>query len=191
MKINSPDKTYTGDSRYGDTVLKFRDGVADYDGDLPHGVRQYLQGAGYGLDSAPEVVETPALVDPRDLENERLGTPLRDAAVDPHPEDFLPPVNAGKEGELGNPHGPHVVSPELHGSQGVRPVKGGPVAEAAEQEVAETEHAEAATSGDPIPDTVGSRPAGNASHEAWIEYATGQGKDVDGLGRDQIRDLFN
>jgi hypothetical protein len=35
-----------------------------------------------------------------------LGTPLRDAAVDPKPEDFLPPTYAGQA----NPHGPHVVS---------------------------------------------------------------------------------
>lgn len=43
----------------------------------------------------------------------RLGTPVRDAAVDPRPADFLPPSNAGKPGPLGNPHGPHVVAPEV------------------------------------------------------------------------------
>jgi hypothetical protein len=36
----------------------------------------------------------------------RLGTPIRDAAVDPRPGDYLAPVNAGKA----NPHGPAVVS---------------------------------------------------------------------------------
>lgn len=40
----------------------------------------------------------------------RLGSPLRDAAVDPQPGDFLAPVNAGRPGPEGNPHGPHVVS---------------------------------------------------------------------------------
>lgn len=191
MKINSPDKTYTGKDRYGDTVLDFNEGVADFDGKLPSGVRQYLQGAGYGLGKDPEEVETPVPVDPRDLENERVGTPLRDAAVNPRPEDFLPPVNAGLEGEAGNPHGPNVVAPELHASQGVRPVKGGPVEEAAKQEPAETAHAEASTSGEVLPDAVGARPAGNASQEAWTEYATAQGKDVEGLSRNEIRDLFN
>lgn len=40
----------------------------------------------------------------------QLGTPLRDAAVDPRPEDFQAPTNAGREGQSGNPHGPTVVS---------------------------------------------------------------------------------
>lgn len=43
----------------------------------------------------------------------RIGTPLRDAAVDPRPGDHLPPSNAGVEGEQGNPHGPHVIAPEV------------------------------------------------------------------------------
>lgn len=40
----------------------------------------------------------------------RIGTPVRDAAVDPRPGDYLAPVNAGRPGQDGNPHGPHVVS---------------------------------------------------------------------------------
>ncbi|WP_313816352.1 hypothetical protein [Citricoccus sp.] len=69
------------------------------------------------------------------------GTPLRDAAVDPRPTDFLPPTNAGLEGEVGNPHGPNVISPEIHGSQGVRPVRPGDVSDdPAIQSAAETEH---------------------------------------------------
>ena len=43
----------------------------------------------------------------------RLGTPLRDAAVDPRPGDHLPPTNAGEPGPFGNPHGPTVVAPGL------------------------------------------------------------------------------
>ena len=35
------------------------------------------------------------------------GTPLRDATVDPHPDDHQPPVNAGTGLD---PHGPSVVS---------------------------------------------------------------------------------
>ena len=34
-------------------------------------------------------------------------------------------------------------------------------------------------------------PAGNASTEAWAEYAKDQGKDVEGLSRDEIRALFD
>jgi hypothetical protein len=37
---------------------------------------------------------------------ERIGTPLRDASVDPNPDGFLVPVNAG----LADPHGPLVRS---------------------------------------------------------------------------------
>lgn len=189
MKIKSPASTYTGTDRYGATVLQFKDGVADFDGDLPAGVRLYLQSAGYGIDSTPKPVEEEAPADPRELTTERVGTELRDAAVDPRPEDFLAPTNAGAEGDEGNPHGPNVVSPELHGSQGVRPVKAGPVEEAPAQEAAEIAHAEASRDNGDL--TGLERPAGNASRDEWAEYATAQGKDVDGLGRDQIRDLFN
>jgi hypothetical protein len=40
----------------------------------------------------------------------RIGTPIRDASVDPRPEDRDAPVNAGRPGPEGNPHGSHVVS---------------------------------------------------------------------------------
>lgn len=50
-----------------------------------------------------------------------IGTPLRDAAVDPRPEDYLAPTNAGEPGPLGDPHGPHVVAPEIPGSIHHRP----------------------------------------------------------------------
>jgi hypothetical protein len=46
-----------------------------------------------------------------------LGAPLRDAAVDPRPGDASVPTNAGQPGELGNPHGPHVVAPEAVGRE--------------------------------------------------------------------------
>lgn len=68
------------------------------------------------------------MADPRDyVEPTRVGTSLRDAAVDPRPSDFLAPSNAGAEGELGNPHGPHVISPGLHGDESVRTIATGPV----------------------------------------------------------------
>lgn len=49
MKINAPDETFTGESRYGDLVLEFKDGVAECDA-LPDAVRSYMEGAGYGID---------------------------------------------------------------------------------------------------------------------------------------------
>lgn len=67
--------------------------------------------------------------DPRTIEDERVGTRLRDGAVDPRPGDFLGPTNAGAEGELGNPHGPTVVNPEIHALQDNRPVRPGPVSD--------------------------------------------------------------
>jgi hypothetical protein len=65
--------------------------------------------------------------DPRNLATVQHGAPLRDAAVNPKPVDYLPPINAGEAGELGNPHGPTVVAPGIHAEQGVRPVRHGVV----------------------------------------------------------------
>jgi hypothetical protein len=172
MKIKSPVADYTGTDTYGETVLEFKDGVADFDGDLPAGVRQYLAGAGYGLGShkPAEPEDVPAPPDPREHTGEQVGTELRDAAVDPHPEDFLAPVNAGKEGEAGNPHGPNVVAPQIHASSG-QAVVPGPVGryeveetddggkigvvhpDVDEQDARESEFAQRALAGsEPVPD---------------------------------------
>ncbi|ACZ84839.1 hypothetical protein [Streptosporangium roseum] len=100
MKITAPNPTYSG--RIGD--VQFRNGVASTDNPA---VISYCRGAGYTIDD--EVVEQPAgaaPVDSRDVECIQLGTPLRDAAVDPHPGDFKAPTNAG----AADPHSPHVVS---------------------------------------------------------------------------------
>lgn len=135
MKIKAPDSSHSGIHHFGSTVIEFKDGVADFDGELPPGVRQYMAGAGYGFGShnatAPE--EVPAPPDPREVTHVQGGTPLRDAAVDPQPEDFLPPTNAGKEGPEGNPHGPTVVAPQIHASTG-QPVVAGPVGKFGEDE---------------------------------------------------------
>ena len=80
-------------------------------------------------------------LDPRTLTDEQVGTRLRDGAVDPRDGDFLGPTNAGVEGELGNPHGPTVVNPEIHAMQDNRPVRAGAVSDdAATQSADETEH---------------------------------------------------
>lgn len=64
-----------------------------------------------------EIIGTPirdAAADPDAPQNHfHQGTRLRDGAVDPREGDYLGPPNAGAEGELGNPHGPNAVSPEL------------------------------------------------------------------------------
>lgn len=54
------------------------------------------------------------------LSQELLGQ-QGDGAVDPRPEDHCAPVNTGKPGQEGNPHGPNVVS--VH--QSARPPRRG------------------------------------------------------------------
>ena len=141
MKIQSPAEGYTATDQYGDVVLDFKDGVAEFDGDLPHSIRTYLLGAGYGIGSTkPSQPEVPVPADPRDLEDGVVGTRLRDAAVDPRPEDFLAPLNAGE----GNPHGPEVVAPEIHASGPAGIVPGNAfVEDPAKQEKREKDFAQA------------------------------------------------
>jgi hypothetical protein len=55
----------------------------------------------------------------------KLGTPLRDGAVNPEAGDFLGPTNAGSQ----DPHGPLCVNPEIHGSEGIHPVVSGVVSD--------------------------------------------------------------
>jgi hypothetical protein len=115
-KITAPSKGFNGEVG----GVQFKDGAAETDNQA---VISYCRGAGYSVDGKtidlPKEPETP---DPRKVPAPEAST-LRDAAVDPRPEDYLAPTNAGKA----NPHGPDVVAPEIHASEGVRPVKGGEV----------------------------------------------------------------
>lgn len=161
MKITSPVKGYNESTEIGPYRFDFVDGEAEYDedkhGKLNDGVKAYLEDQGYGLGSkaaqAPDVAPEPA--DPRKVGDEQVGTKMRDAAVDPQPGDFLAPTNAGKA----NPHGSQVVNPEIHASEGVRPVKAGAVHvdDSAAQDKAEKEHAAAATDGTPVEVTPGEK----------------------------------
>lgn len=117
--------------------LVFTDGVAETDNDA---IINYCRDAGYEVGGKRRTRRAePTPPDPRDLEDEVVGNRLRDAAVDPEPEDFLPPTNAGKE----NPHGPKVVAPQLHGTENqvVRPGQVH-VEDLAAQQKAETKQAE-------------------------------------------------
>lgn len=107
-KIEAPNKGYNG---VGPGGAVFKDGVAHTDDEA---ALNYYRGAGYSVSGTVDhpVAGPDEVPDPRDYEDKVLGTRLRDAAVDPHPEDFLPPINAGEA----NPHGPQVVSPEIHAS---------------------------------------------------------------------------
>lgn len=173
-KITSPIEGHAGTTYIGPLILEFKDGKADYDGELPAGVRAYLLGAGYkvgnttgtptaSLDGAP--IAEAVTVDARDYSHPtQVGTQLRDASVDPREGDFLVPTNAGHA----DPHGPDVVSPEIHASQGVRPVKGGDVhvGDTDAQNDAETKHAEDATDGTPVDDAAAVDLKGAALDEA-------------------------
>ena len=113
-KVEAPNKDYNGPGP-GDVV--FENGVAEVDDE---NALNYYRAAGYTVSGKREnAPESPEPVDPRGLDDSTVGTRLRDAAVDPQPEDFLPPTNAGKD----NPHGSTVVSPEIHasGPAGIRP----------------------------------------------------------------------
>jgi hypothetical protein len=117
-KIEAPNKGYNGNGPGG---AVFVDGVAETDDEA---ALNYYRTAGYKVSGKVDnPIEPPTQPDPREYEDEVVGTRLRDAAVDPRPEDFLAPINAGKPGEEGNPHGPNVVSPEIHasGPAGIRP----------------------------------------------------------------------
>lgn len=135
-KVEAPNKDYNGPGP-GDAV--FENGVAEVDDE---NALNYYRGAGYTVSGKVDspVDETPEPPDPRELEDEALGTRLRDAAVDPQPSDFLAPTNAGQD----NPHGSTVVSPEIHasGPAGIRPGEVF-VEDTAKQEKRETEFAEA------------------------------------------------
>lgn len=155
-KITSPVEGFTGKTSFGPLEVEFEDGKATVE-DLPDGIRAYMLRTGYKVGSKQgeaittldgnSISEQP--VDSRGLSVPQVvGTPLRDAAVDPKSEDFLAPTNAGEA----DPHGPEVVSPEVHASQGVRPVKGGEVHvdDADAQDAAEKAHTEAVANGQPI-----------------------------------------
>jgi hypothetical protein len=134
-KVEAPNKDYNGPGP-GDAV--FVDGVADTDDEA---ALNYYRGAGYKVSGKVLVEhETPEPPDPREVTHVVSGTRLRDAAVDPHEDDFLAPVNAGEA----NPHGPAVVAPEIHasGPAGIRPGEVF-VEDVAKQEKREKEFAEA------------------------------------------------
>ncbi|GII84592.1 hypothetical protein Ssi03_25820 [Sphaerisporangium siamense] len=187
-RIVAPNREYNG--TIGD--VQFENGVAETDNPA---VIAYCRGAGYEIDGHTEQREQAEPVDSRDVEYVRLGTPLRDAAVDPRPEDFLPPSSAGEA----DPHGPRVVSPGAHAVPPA-PIVPGPVSpDPDEQQAAETEVAQRVlVEGQPATVVAErSRPPQSAPKAAWVDYAVSQGADreqaeatskadlIDRYGRDQ------
>lgn len=129
--VETPEPGFTG------TVsgVQFTDGRGETN---DPGALAYFRRKGYRIDgvvasSAPAPQPGPALrrpapaapdapTDPRQVTTRQVGTPLRDAAVDPRASDFLAPTNAG----TANPHGPAVVSPGVH-AEPPAPIVPGPV----------------------------------------------------------------
>lgn len=141
-----------------------------------HAAVRYLRRRGFRLEDG-RVVRDVVVAQPEPADPRRVGflgsgiapqgTRLRDAAVDPKPQDFLPPSNAGQA----NPHGPDVVSPGLHGVEGVRPVAAGLVPPPAPQEAKETAAAEQATSGETVDPTAIPQPKKGDLVGVWRDYA--------------------
>lgn len=219
-------KVYAPSDQFKGTVagVVFADGVGEYDPKQNLAAHGYFRRHGFGIGSKPKPAPGPTSQAEKRLRELTTaphvvaGTPLRDAAVDPKPEDFLPPTNAGKA----NPHGPTVVAPEIHheGPKGIRP---GSVAvdDAARQEREEKALAAAilidneahpaqpadaeslaevdrgpkglsdpgsASAADP-----GEMPAKSASQKAWAAYAVSQGMDpgeADGATRASLIERY-
>lgn len=133
-------KVYAPNREYGQTVggIRFEAGVAEVEEDSPQ--MAYFRRRGYGIGKPAETPKDETeYPDPR-THRETFGSPLRDAAVDPEPEDYLPPVNAGKA----HPHSPEVVAPGIH-AVGPAPIRPGEVYvdDVARQEKEETALAKA------------------------------------------------
>jgi hypothetical protein len=141
-QITAPEPTLGQvDMHFGQSTIRFYDGVAEVDFEINDGLASYLRVNGYGVGDRP--ARTPedttiAVSDPREDKVTLVGTPLRDAAVDPRPEDYLPPINAGND----NPHGLTVVAPGIHGV-GPGPIAPGTVGSAAYQQAKESDIAKA------------------------------------------------
>ncbi|MEV8046387.1 hypothetical protein AB0P02_21440 [Streptomyces griseoluteus] len=147
-RITTPVPGYSGPGPAG---VMFQDGVGHSDDEA---VIAYCQSAGYGIDGEPPERSAPQVPDPRELTTVAVGDPARDAAVDPRPEDFRPPVNAGEA----NPHGPEVYAPGLPGG-GLQPTA--PAVQESEKQADDK------------------RPPQSAPVADWKAYAAEQAKDSD------------
>lgn len=113
-KLTAASPDLTGPTNHSDQAVWFVNGVAYLDDGHPF--VGYASGRdGYTVEPVDAVPadHTAAIAQMKAPgSTRRLGGRLRDAAVDPRPGDASAPVNAGKPGPEGNPHGPHVRAPQ-------------------------------------------------------------------------------
>ncbi len=184
-KVFAPNRQYGGITN----GVQFKNGVGNTDDEQ---ALAYLARAGYGIGEYKAVPVDVPIVDARDYSQPvPLGTRLRDAAVDPRPGDFLAPTNAGEA----DPHGPDVVSPQLHASE-TGPIVAGDVhvdepeiQDARETAADEATFVDGETTATPAID----RPSASASKAAWVEFAVGQGVDraeAEDLTKAQLAERF-
>jgi len=147
-RITTPVPGYSGPGPAG---VMFQDGEGH---SKDPAVLDYCRSAGYGIDDEPPARKQPQVPDPREVTGPvHVGAPARDAAVDPRPGDFRPPVNAGDA----NPHGPEVYAPGLPGG-GHQPLA-----------PAQVKHDDDEREGGPDPKPVQSAPVAD-----WRAYALTQ-----------------
>jgi hypothetical protein len=207
-KVHAPNRAYGG--TVGD--VRFEGGVADVPED--HRLMSYFRSRGYGVGSEPTTTETADQeYPPVEETSSSLGRPLRDAAVDPQPEDYLEPVNAGKA----HPHSPEVVSPGIHAVPPA-PIRPGEVyvddverQESEELALAEKvlvngEPATVIASDEPPGGPLGlsdpgsvdagqrnTRPAGSAKKATWVDYAVSLGasrEEAEDMTLNQLREQY-
>lgn len=120
--IEAPDPGYQGEI----SGEKFVDGRLETQN---YRLVQYAREAGYTVDGDQTNEPNTGYIvppDPREIGDGgsgqiQVGTKLRDVYQDIGPDEPLPPgnylapSNRNQPGELGNPHGPNVVNPEIHG----------------------------------------------------------------------------
>lgn len=182
-KVYSPNPAFNG--RRGDIV--FKDGVADVADDDPQ--MRVMRKHGYGIGERPQAMPVPVDELPVHFDGHvTQGEPLRDAAVDPKPEDYLAPINAGKA----NPHSPEVVAPEIHhdGPAGLKPgevhVDDPAAQEADEKALAKAVLVDNMDKGEAVAQAAGpdendteddGTPKRSASKATWVAYAVALGAD--------------
>lgn len=198
-KVHAPNRAYNGIS----AGVRFTNGEADTED--PRAL-QYFRRAGYGVGEPPSrSVDAADAIYPQSTEPVTIGTPLRDAAVEPRDSDFLAPTNAGQA----DPHGPLVVAPGLHAVPPA-PIRPGPVAidDPARQDAEETELAQqvlvdhvpatvatgAETNAGAGPDATAAKvPGARATKAEWIDFAVDRGMsrdDAEELTKAQLAERF-